>query len=167
MTPNQFMFCYMKHTYHIGGEKLLKRYFENVKRFQGEEIKDLIKRGYVEDFNEPGKDFMDSYLITPKFVKAVFIDTDEAGEELWNTYPAYLMINSVRVAARSCDKEEIIERYAKIIKNNIKKHKEIIELLKKAIKRGEINMGIEKWVKSEQWEILKGVKEDRPNTTAI
>jgi hypothetical protein len=162
MTPNQFMFCYLKATYNMTS---FRKYIKGVQHFKAEEIKDLIERGYIEDFNEKNpngtrQDFIDSYLITPKFHKEIFVETEQAGEELWATFPSFLIINSNRVSAKSCDKDVLIKTYCKRIKNNKKIHEEVLSLLKQAIERNEIRMGIEKWVGSEQWNVLKDAYKD-------
>jgi len=157
LTPNQFMFCYLKASFDM---KNFKRYMDKVGKFKREEISDLIERGYIEDFNEFGpngarKVFIDSYLVTPKFTKNLYIETEQAGRELWELFPDYFTINGSRVNAKSCDQDAIIKLYCKYIKNGVKLHKEVLSLLKQAVDRGEIKMGIEKWVSSKQWEILK------------
>jgi hypothetical protein len=178
MTANQFMFCYLKANYDIAH---FKKYATNRKNYVAEakaegrtvpggvissdELKDLVHRGYLEDFNDKGRDYIDSYLVTPKFTKEMFIETEQAGEELWATYPPFITINTSRVSARSCDKDTLIKTYCKRIKNNKKIHDEIITLLKEAISKDEIRMGIEKWVGSEQWNNLKELYEGSKNQT--
>ena len=157
MTPTQFMFCYLKANYDMSS---FKRYIKTVGVFRSEEVKDLIDRGYIEDFNEIGAngrrtDYIDSYLVTPKFTKEIFIETEQAGEELWNSFPPFIMINGNRVSARSCDKDVLMKSYCKKIKNNKKIHEEVLSLLKESVTRNEVKMGIEKWVLSEQWSVLK------------
>lgn len=161
LTPNQFMFCYLKASYDMPS---FRKYIKEVGFFKMEEIKDLIAKGYVEDFNTEGRDYVDSYLVTPKFTKEIFIETEQAGEELWKAFPPFIHINSTRVSARSCDKEVLIKSYCKKIKNNKNIHEEVLSLLKQAVERNEIKMGIEKWVGSEQWNILKELYNKDSNT---
>jgi hypothetical protein len=162
LTPNQFMFCFIKATYDMNS---FRKYIKSVGAFKSEEIKDLITKGYIEDFNDKGRDYIDSYLVTPKFTKEIFIETEQAGEELWATYPPFITINTSRVSARSCDKDTLIKTYCKRIKNNKNIHEEIISLLKEAISKDEIRMGIEKWVGSEQWNNLKDLYQGSKNQT--
>lgn len=169
MTANQFLFCYLKASYDI---KNLRRYIERIGFFKAEEIKDLIERGYIEDFNEKNpngtrQDFVDSYLVTPKFTREIFVETEQAGEELWNAFPAFISINGSRVSARSTDKDILIKNYIKKIKNNKKLHEEVLSLLKLAVERSEIKMGIEKWVGGEQWVTLRELFKTNDGTHGI
>lgn len=166
LTPSQFMFCYLKASYDMTS---FRKYIKEVGPFRMEEIKDLITKGYLEDFNATNpngtkQDYVDSYIVTPKFHKEIFIETEQAGEELWKAFPPFIHINSTRVSARSCDKEVLIKSYCKKIKNNKNIHEEVLSLLKQAVERNEIKMGIEKWVGSEQWNILKELYNKDSNT---
>ena len=165
ITANQYLFCHLLYTKEFD---TLRKYVtssytikekEYDLRFTEEEIKDLVDRGYVVKlFN---KNSPSSYMVTDKFSRKLFIEIDEAGEQLWDTYPKTLKIDGIIQSTRTCDKEEVLELYAKRIKFSLEKHKEIMILLNKykvLVKDGRMNgMGIEKWIKGENWDVVKEV----------
>jgi hypothetical protein len=149
ITPNQFLFLYLRAHRDVATADY---YIQNVKAWKREEIQDLVKRGYIDDVNSPGEEYVHAYFATNKFTQEMWISLDEAGDELWETYPPFFFIDGKRCAARTCDKELHAKIYLKRIKNNRAKHEKIIELLKKLKKENRIQMGIEKFIVSEQWE---------------
>jgi hypothetical protein len=153
ITAGQFLLLYLTLTKDMGN---LYKYVHEVKPWDKKDTKDLEERGYLINMNTGDNSFGDMYVVQEKFYKEMWVDLDFAGEELWETYPAFFIISGgKKLPARSCDKDKLVSNYHRLIKTNMKKHKEVIELLKIAVSRNEINMGIEKWVGSEQWKILK------------
>jgi len=153
ITFEQYMFLILRHRLDM---KNLEKYIKKVKGFARADLRDLIDRGFMDDLNSPGQEQCSAYFCMPKFTHEMWIEHSDAGEELWNTYPSFFCLTGgVRVAARSCDKELLEKTYGKRIKNNLKKHKEVIELLNRAKEMNDITMGIEKFVASEHWTVLK------------
>lgn len=153
ITFDQYMFLLLRHRLDM---KNLEKYIKKVKGFSRVDLKDLIEREFLDDVNTPGYEYVTSYFCMPKFTHEMWIEHSDAGEELWNTYPSFFCLTGgARVTARSCDKELLEKTYGKKIKNNLKKHKEVIELLKRAVEMNDITMGIEKFVASEHWTVLK------------
>lgn len=113
------------------------------------ELDDLKKKGYVKIVSKTAGPELDMYEVTEKFYKKLFINTNMAGEELWENYPPFLYINGSRVSARGADKEKLIESYSKKIKNNIELHNQVIEIVK--TNKDILNMGIDKFVNTEYW----------------
>lgn len=153
ITTDQFLLLYLTFTKDMSN---LYKYLHEVRAWDKKDLKDLEQRGFIVNMNKGDTSFCDMLIVQKKFYKEMWIDLDIAGEELWNTYPTHFIISGgTKVPARSCDKEKLISNYHRLIKTNMKKHNEAIDLLKIAISRNEIKMGIEKWVGSEQWKILK------------
>lgn len=152
LTVGQFMFCYLTYT---KDWKNIYRYNEETVGFNPKELADLEERGLVRNLNKDGEDFCDMYIISQGLFKNIYIDLDVAGEELWETYPPFLYVDTKRVPARSCDKDALIKTYLRRIKNSKKKHEAVLTTLKKAITEDRVSMGIEKWVTSAQWESLE------------
>lgn len=147
LTPNQFYILLLRHTTNI---KSSVSFIKSLGGFAKKEVQDLLDRGYLDSFNERGEDLFHKYFATPKFYDEIFVDTDIAGEELWEAYPEYLLIDSKQWKAKTCDKDEIIEIYCRKIKYNKVLHKKAMDALEQEKKEG-VRMGIEKWVRSEQW----------------
>lgn len=151
ITPNQFLFLYLRKTLNTD---ILEYYMEGVKAWTRAELQDLVNRGFMDDVNSPGEEYAHAYFVTPKFLGEMFIEFEEAGDQLWNEYPPFFYLSDgKRVPARSCDKEEFEKTYGKRIKHNRKKHERIMELVRKLKKENRIDMGIEKFVASEQWSV--------------
>jgi hypothetical protein len=124
------------------------------------EINDLLDRGFImQPFS--GEIKSNSFIVTDKFGKYLFVDEDEAGEELWNSYFDYFVINGSYQSAKTGDKEELMEIYLKKIRRNKKKHREVMEMLteyKRLVREKKMNpMGIEKFIKGQNWEVIQKI----------
>ena len=72
------------------------------------------------------------------FKKQFFRASFEMGEELFNTYPQFIVVggisyNARRVSKKYNDLEDAFAKYGKAIKNSPQDHKKIIELIKYGI----------------------------------
>lgn len=176
--PNQFHLLYL--LYHRKeGETTnaqIERFKEEVLRFMDQDrfrrqIDYLTDKGLIEDLNpmvnEGNKTFryydVDNFLVTPKFSKLVFVATEEAGEQLWNKYPARLPINNTYFISRAGDKEKITRTYARKIKNDIAMHEMVISMVKEykvMIEEGKINAHkIGDFVEGEMWYAIQEILE--------
>ena len=68
------------------------------------------------------------------FLKKYFKLTGQLGQELYNAYPSYMYINGKIVSLKNISKifkdlNELYFKYASIIKHNVNKHKEILDIL--------------------------------------
>ena len=75
------------------------------------------------------------------FQKQFFRASFEMGEELFNTYPQFLVVNGMscnarRVSKKYNDLEDAFSKYGKAIKNNPEIHNQIIDDIKWAIEDG-------------------------------
>ena len=159
MTANQYLLC---HLLYMGEHDLLARLVKNDQlRFAKKEVNDLIERGYLEKLFGDNSQF--SFMTTDKFSRAVFVDEEEAGQQLWDTYPKVLSIDGVMQSTRTCDKDDILETYYKRIKGSKKKHEFVMQMLHRyvdLVKARQMNsMGIEKWVKGENWDVVAELSE--------
>ena len=157
ISEHQFLILWLVHT---KDEENVAKYRKVFDQFKPEEIIDLIDRGWIEDFDivKNGERSFNIYnfIITDKFTEVVYIDTFDAGDELIKVYPNWLMIDNRRISAKSCDHDLLAQRYAKIIKNNRQKHEDIVRLIRKMKEKSEFaKIGIEKFVSSRHWNLLK------------
>lgn len=157
LTEHQFLILWLVH---MKDEKNIAKYRATFDQFNVDEVLNLIDRGWIEDFGLV-KDNMRTFsiydfIVTDKFTDTIVIDTYEAGQELIETYPSWCFINNRRISAKSCDHDELIVRYARIIKNSRHKHNEIVDLVRKMkISNEYAPMGIDKFVGSRHWNLLK------------
>lgn len=162
ISPTQWWFMYLLHTKNYPA---MLQYIEEVKPFPKADIEDLLERGFIIDLNRPeGEVWADLFSLTDKGQTLMFIHTNDAGEELWAKYPNFIMVDAARVSAKTVDKDDLMETYADIISHNPVYHRRVLELLEYAIRNGMINMGIEKWVRSRQWESLEELMDREEDT---
>lgn len=153
ITPTQFYLMYLLHTRKYAD---ISTYHEKVGEFPVREVDDLIDRGLVIDMNKPGEPiYADLLSLTDAAQTLMFVATQECGEDLWTSYPSFIIVNGSNVPAKTCDKDEIMDLYGDVIAYNPVLHRRVMEVIDYAKRNGLITMGIEKWVKSRQWETVE------------
>jgi hypothetical protein len=163
LTPNQFWLCYL---IHLDDKDMMYEYLKNVGKFSKDDIKVLEQKGFIfnnnpEDEAGESKYAFKHFIATSTFKELIFVDSSEAFQELWNSYPDYLNIENKRIPAKSVDYDALEKVYSKLLKNDLVLHKEIVSLVKSAVTNNKIQMGIEKFVKSRQWEALRNEISDQ------
>ena len=103
-----------------------------------EELQPLIEKGLLVNWGSNKFEVLDLAL-TDEFISTLFIDSEQAGIELFDVYPHWLIINGSKIIAKSCDKDAYILKYAKKINNDVLLHKTIIDNVKLIILFLEIN----------------------------
>ncbi len=116
---------------------------------------DLVNRGFLIQIEDG--DTADCFEITKKFAK-IFVDEFEAGNEFWDIYPAFVISEGKRLPLSTMDKNLFRKIYSDRINHDFEEHKEVMKDLKFAIDEGLINMGIEKFVRSEMWSKIRGMR---------
>lgn len=160
--------------------RIYNNYVEQQKGFEYEDILDLIKKGYVEDFSSDKvlKTYIDEkrtikrvkdvkllelYLVTPKFKEGILVDDDEAAKEAWDAYPKVLKIDGRMQTALNMPYEQFEEAYAKIVNGNGIFHKKIVEMFiqyKRLVKEGKsYGMGIKRALEQKHWEVIEAMIE--------
>lgn len=135
------------------------RYNEKGPGFRPSDVRRMIERGWLIDLNEGDEKMIIvegvyKLLITESFRELILIDSDEALDDLWKLYPPFIDLDGKRVPAKSVDKDRLAADYGRIIQNDVYQHRYVKRMLEEAVKAGMISMGIEKWVKSRQWETV-------------
>ena len=129
-------------------------------------LKRLQKVGIINkyDIPEPGEPFEPGEIpINKVFLKNFYKSSFELGEELYNTYPQWGVIDGSAVALRGVatkfnSMEEAYFAYGKAIKWDPNTHKEIIELVKWAGDHNLICKSLAKFIIDKSWEDLKSLK---------
>lgn len=170
ITANQFLLCHL--LYEDQEEEInapqRKRAVANIYKYGQKnkwvrrEIEDLLSKGYLVDNNSHKSwDKKDPALfsVTPLFVSKVYTSLDKFWE-IWEIYPKTIPSFDGRgsIKLKMCDPEELEEKYNAIVKTK-SLHKEIKELVLWAIDNNQMNMGIEKFIKSRGWSTLRELKE--------
>ena len=136
----------------------LMKYIKACDKFDRSMMDQLVTKGFLDDFNSPGKSYPEYFMLTGK-AKVIFADED-MGEELWEAYPAAFPIEGGKnfIARAGGDKNFIITEYLKRIGYSTSKHKEVMKQLakyKRLVARGIINgYKISDFVKQELWNVI-------------
>jgi hypothetical protein len=98
------------------GKSIAKQYIKLVKAFSLEDVSDLVQKGFIEDFNSPGKSMPEMYVLQEK--ANVFFTDEDSGEELFQAYPATFPLydkGSSFLARTGGNKDDLIDEYLKRI----------------------------------------------------
>jgi hypothetical protein len=152
MSPNQFFFCYLLHNDRFPE---LYEYVENVGRFDKEEIKDLLRRGFIQNINENKNFTADAFVTTEKFSKKFLADKYEYAKEFFEAYPSFGSIDGRPIVLKSISPDKFYEMYNYITGKQKSFHDRIMNALKIGKKMSLVNMKIEKWLDSKQWMLIE------------
>lgn len=162
ISPEQFLICMIVND--KDGASAIRYRNENPEhRFKHEQVDELLERGFLVRISTDRHIYnLDHFAVTGMFTSEFLVDNEDAGDELWELYPSWLKVKGQKVSAKSCDKDDLVEKYAKKIKGSKKKHKEIMEIVREYAHRNDnyALMGIEKFVASEHWIDLRKEYED-------
>ena len=164
MSAEQFLFCFLIYK---KKDPLHYKIVNERGPFSRKELKDLETRGYIINKNVGEDTYADMYELTPKFTKEIFGEQSLMWEELINTYPQFIFIDGKRIPAQSTDLDELKNIYFNKIGHSVKTHKKIVDLLIYASDHDLVNMGIEKWVKGEQWKAIEHLINEKPSKDAL
>lgn len=157
MTADQFLFCCLIHE---GKFPLIYQLFNERGGFDKKELQDLEERGYVINTNKENEVYADMYEITDLFKSEIYGEKYSMWKEFTDTYPKYFYIESKRLPAQSTDLDALQAVYLNKVKRSVKQHTHVINLLKYAVENDLINMGIDKWVRGEQWKAIESLMEE-------
>ena len=167
ITPNQFYVLYLVYrkdwsSLHEYVNQVVRKLEQEGRKFSGfsleDELEPLVEKGYLEHW---GKHFETlDLMVTPNFTELLFIDSEDAGDELFKTYPQWLSINGSKIVAKSCDMDLYKKRYADKISNDLILHNKIIVALKRAKDQNLINFKIANFIDGELWTALFENEED-------
>jgi hypothetical protein len=155
MSGDQFLFCCLIYEKRFD---LIYKVFNERGGFDKDELNDLEDRGYVINNNKEKDTYADMYVVTPKFQEEIYGEEYTMWEEFTTTYPQFIFIEGKRIPAQSTDLDQLKNIYFSKIGRSVKNHKKIIEALIYASDHDMISMGIEKWVKGEQWKSIALVR---------
>lgn len=144
-----------------------------------ETLKSLQSKGIITQaykLPKPGTPFIASDVTFNKnFIKQFYKASFELGNELFEAYPQFTVVNGSmynlrRVSKKFNDLEDAFAKYAKVINNNAEKHLEIIDLIKWGMENGYNFTTLDDFICDRGWMSLKAFKEGNGsniNTDAI
>lgn len=155
-----FMWLLRRRDFHLPEEKSLnKQYVKLVKQFSLDDVRDLVEKEFLDDFNSAGESIPDLYVLKPK--SDIFFTNEDSGEELFREYPVTFPLHEKGasfLARTGGDKKDLIDEYERRIKYSRKKHEFVIRQLrtyKVMVQEGRINgYRIVDWIKQELWDSI-------------
>ena len=150
LTQGQYL---LLHLVHKGRPDLIRAYKE---AFPSEDstmigqyfIDDLIKKGFVA-INAQNKP-----VLTKQFLE-IFINKHTACEEIFSIYPTHFMKDGVQIPLSAMDRNVFANLYDKAILSSTLEHLEIMQDIDYAIKEEMLNIGIDKFLKSKYWMVIR------------
>jgi len=114
----------------------------------------LAERGLIEQVIPSTKSTfqLDYFEVTESLAKELFFEVDKHIDELYEVYPAFIIIDGKQAFLTAADRNLMSILYAKNIRRDINLHNEIIAKIK--ANQGNINMKIENFIKAKLWEKL-------------
>ena len=144
---------YFLRWYDSCGKYNLRNLFESLKE-KGVILKNYNPSSYVPEEIE----------FNSKFLKKYFKLTGQLGQELYNAYPSYMYINGKIVSLKNISKifkdlNELYFKYASIIKHNVNKHKEILDILEWAKSQDLVTVSLPEFIISCKWNEYKELRD--------
>lgn len=193
ITPNQAWFCIMLMEQDFNKKKeIFVNYCEQHGGFNHFDILALEQLGYIENFNygkpegktiirtvkdENGKSYkkeellhninlLEFFIITPKFTEKVYIDPEDALEELLSNFPSWMIIDGQRQYLKNYSPKNglsFAEFYNSITGGDILKHKYICQMFshfKRLVAKKKVNgIGIVKALDNQLWKDIEELLE--------
>lgn len=148
--------------------EIINSYFKS--RFKGSTIElltNLQNKGVIlKTWKIPNKGEtldINSIPINKNLVKDFYKSSFEMGQQLWDVYPQFAIINgntvSLRAVAKRFDSiEDAYAYYGKQIRHKPETHKRIIELVKWASDNGILNCTFASFIIDHKWEALEAMQ---------
>jgi len=191
ITADQFLFCVLLSAEQDSDKYDLPdrqksianffRYHENVVEnaeyhvWTQPSLQDLVDKGFISRIIDDPENFdYQNFETTEKFIDLVFEEKNDLKEqylEFWDEYPArYESDDGTMFNIKAVNKEEMFEVYKNAL--NDVEHDTLMDCLKLAKQKDEVNCRLDKWLKSHQWEpyvdeIEKGVTEESVSQTLL
>lgn len=124
---------------------LYKDKFTGGKSLLTEEDKEVfIKEGFAT------KDSQGNLILSKEFL-SIFVDKDEATDQIFDLYPTSMNHQGVVIPLKAMDRNVFANLYQSAIMGSLAEHYEVILDIKYGIENNLLNIGIEKFIKSKFW----------------
>lgn len=161
LTQTQFLILYLLYRKRWD---LIKVYLEAFPRdppnklLSDAEKKDLIDRGFIIPVGVGNTG--DDYELGHEFRK-LFTDGVIASQELLTIYPSFIVVNNKRYPTKLMDEHQLSVLYAEKIGHEFHEHIEVLKDVAYGIENGLITCGIEKFVRSSYWNVIREVRNNK------
>lgn len=160
LTQEQLLFLLLVYTKRIDLIELYKKKFsDNNQMISNYLINDLIEKDFLIVTHS-------GYKLGIPFLD-IFVDADIAVDELYKYYPDfYINNNGVSIPLLGWDRNICKNIYIPKIMGNLKEHREILKDIEFGIKHKLLNIGINKFITSEFWKVLRKKRLENINIKA-
>lgn len=162
ITIEQFFILYLlaRNDFNLPDKQSMgKAYIAQFGMFGDSVVQDLVRKGFLENFNSPGEYWPELFMLTPP-AQAQFASA-EMTEELWTRYPATFRLGDKGtkfIAKAGGDRDELLADYLRRINNSTPKHRFAMTQLDRYVKlvnNGEVNgHKIGDWIRQEMWDTV-------------
>lgn len=164
ITPTQVYILWLLYTEDVTN---IKSYIQVHGAFKEEEFKDLINKGLLLHVNRDALSYRTvDLVVTLEFAEELAkIDPEDAYDELFDVYPAHLLINGNRIPAKTLtfpDEKACRESYKKAISKDRFVHQKILAAVNKwkDQNNGYAKIKIDKFVAGKYWEEIDKQEDD-------
>lgn len=133
-------------------DELLYSFIMHDKAMTEEAFAKLVNKGWLKKSKYPSNLKEDEYEIGEHF-KRIILKLNDNAEKLWEEYPAFMYINGNKVPCKTMDKEVFKQLFIDKNLGYPKKFEGILQAVE-TMKQEEIQMKIETFIRSEQWDII-------------
>lgn len=149
----------------------LSKEMAELKLFNWNYVADLISRDIIldhnsSDFSKPSPMYFDYMEINPKYLKKFTTLTHKA-KEVIKLYPRLIEINGKNFNLVNVGYVDLAEMYKENLEFTGFEHEEVLELIKWGKENKQINVGLEKFTKTQYWVLLKELKESSGGRSSI
>lgn len=168
ITPDQFYICWLIYT---KDEVNQEKYVTKGKGFESTDFELLIEKGWLVNTNPKAKAYnMINLFVSPEFAEMVLIEPDQAWDELFDAYPAHLLIEGKKVPAKTLNSQDyraVEETYKKYINKNKFLHARVIAAVNKwkSDNNGYATIKIDKFVMGKYWDEIEKTDDGRAKTS--
>jgi hypothetical protein len=173
ITPKQLMFIKMLVKDPSLDDALWRRQsyalsmeFNDLCPLTSDELADLISREILIDYSGIGGSIEIDYLeIHPKFKSKFMLKVTPLSSELFEEYPPCFKNDGVIYNARTASAQEIAPAYMRAIAKSTDEHEKILDDLRWAVKNNVLKIGLDKFVKSRYWEVIRDMRKNYNSST--
>lgn len=118
------------------------------------DISYLVDINLLQDWNN-GQGALVDYIVTEKFTRAIFVDEDDAYEQLCSVYPPWMIVKGTKWPMIKGDPYKIGKEYFKCHKGSRSEHERIMNITIKYFKTKPVMGNIEDYILNRRWNLLE------------
>lgn len=160
ITPTEDLLLHLIHTKQYA---LLYKCKEEGEFVTAELFDSLIRKGYLIDLNKNGERYFDATIVSDDYIDKMYNEDEFVpGEEVWEVYPTFIIIDQRRISLKNTSKFEFVKEYYKKIGRYKDLHEDVLKAIEYGKKHEIINMSITNFFQSQVYEdILKEMRSKR------